>query len=139
MEFLPTLEVSSKSHVNTTCCLVLHKTFRLCSNFERFYQGMDKLKTIFGKKGYPKSFFDLCNKKYLAKVFIKKKLVLKASKKELICILPFLGKRSMQLRTRLVISTESNLNFCKLKIFFQLPSKLNWLFRYKDYFQKKIR
>ena len=32
-------------------------------------------------------------KKYLDKVFIKKKVVLKASKNELICILPFIGNK----------------------------------------------
>ena len=88
---------------------------------------------------YPKSFVDFCIKKYLDKVFIKKEVVLKASKKELICVLPFLGKRSMQLRTRLVNSIESNLKFCKLKVIFQSPCKLNLLFRYKDSLQKKIR
>ena len=45
----------------------------------------------------------------------------------------------MQLRTRLVNSIESNLKFCKLKVIFQSPCKLNSLFRYKDSLQKKIR
>ena len=66
-------------------------------------------------------------------------MVLNASKKELICVLPFLGKRSMQLRTRLVNSIESNSKFCKLKVIFQSPCKLNSLFHYKDSLQKKIR
>ena len=35
-------------------------------------------------------------------------------------------------------SAESNLKFCKLKIIFQSPCKLNSLFRYKDSLQKKI-
>ena len=109
------------------------------SDFERFHQEIDKLKTIFENNGYPKSFVDFCIKNYLDKVFIKKEVVLKASKKELICVLPFLGKRSMQLRTRLVNSLESNLKFCKLKVIFQSPCKLNSLFRYKDSLQKKIR
>ena len=59
-------------------------------------------------------------------------------KKELICVLPFLGKKLMQLRTRLVNSIKSNLKFCKLKVIFQSPCKLNLLFRYKDSLQKKI-
>ena len=118
---------------------LLHRAFKLCSNFERFHQEIDKLKTIFENNGCPKSFVDFCIKKYLDKVFIKKEVVLKASKKELICVLPFLGKRSMQLRTRLVNSIESNLKFCKLKVIFQSPCKLNSLFRYKDSLQKKIR
>ena len=123
---------------------LLHRAFKLCSTFERFeyffeHQEIDKLKTIFENNGYRKSFVDFCIKKYLDKVFIKNEVLLKASKKELICVLPFLGKRSMQLRTRLVNSIESNLKFCKLKVFFQSPSKLNLLFRYKDSLQKKIR
>ena len=44
----------------------------------------------------------------------------------------------MQLRTRLVISIESNLKFCKLKVIFQAPCKLNSLFRYKDSLQQKF-
>ena len=45
----------------------------------------------------------------------------------------------MQLRTRLVNSIERNYKFCKLKVIFQSPCKLNLLFRYKDSLQKKIR
>ena len=118
---------------------LLHRAFKLCSNFERFHQEIDKLKTIFENNGYLKSFVDFCVKKYLDKVFIKKKVVLKVLKKELICFLPFLGKKSMQLRTRFVNSIESNLKFCELKLIFQSPCKLNSLFRYKDSLQKKIR
>ena len=111
---------------------LLHRAFKLCSSFECFHQEIDKLKTIFEINGYPKSLVDFCIKKYLDKVFIKKEVVLKASKKELICVPPFLGKKSMQLRTRLVNSIESNLKFCKLKVIFQSPCKLNSLFHYKD-------
>ena len=102
-----------KSYKYNLLFMLLHQTFKLCSNFEYFHQEIDKLKIIFENNGYPKIFVDFCIKKYLEKVFIKKKVVLKASKKELICILPFLGKKSMQLRTRLVNSIESN-----LKLFF---------------------
>ena len=84
-----------KSYKYNLLFTLLHKVFKLCSNFERFHQEIDKLKTIFENNGYPKSFVDFCIKKYLDKVFIKREVVLKASKKELICVLPFLGKESM--------------------------------------------
>ena len=80
-----------KSHKHNSLFTLLYRAFRLCSNFERFHQEIDKLKTIFKNNGYPKRFVDFCIKKYIDKVFIKK-VVLKASKKELICVLPFLGK-----------------------------------------------
>ena len=127
-----------KSYKYNLLFTLLHRAFKFCSYFERFHQDIDKLKTIFENNGYPRSFVDFCIKKHLAKVFIKKKIVLKASKKELIWLLPFLGKKSMQLRTRLVNSIESNLKFCKLKVIFQSPCKLNSFFRYKDFLQKKI-
>ena len=84
-----------KSYKYNLLFTLLHKVFKLCSNFERFHQEIDKLKTKFENNGYPKSFVDFCIKKYLDKVFIKREVVLKASKKELICVLPFLGKESM--------------------------------------------
>ena len=45
---------------------------------------------------------------FLDKVFIKKKVVLKASKKKLISVLPFIGNKSLQLRICLVNSIENN-------------------------------
>ena len=111
--------------------------FKLCANFELLHQEINKLKSIFENNGYPKSFVNCCIKKYLDKIFIKKEVVLKASKKELICVLSFLGKKSLQSRTRLVNYIENNLKFCK--VIFQSPCKLNSLFRYKNPLKKKIR
>ena len=128
----------SKSYKYSLLLTLLHRAFKLCSNFECFHQEIDKLKTIFENNSYPKRFIDFCIKKYLGKVFIKKEVVLDASKIELICIYPLLGKKSMQLRTCLVNSIEGNLKFCKLKVTFQSTCKLNSLFCYKDSLQKKI-
>ena len=98
-EFLPTLEVSTnfgsfipKLYKYNLLFTLPHRAFKLCSNFEGFHQEIDKLKTTFENNGYPKSFVDFCIKKFLDKVFIKKKVILKASKKELICGLHFLEK-----------------------------------------------
>ena len=76
-----------KSYKYNLLLMLLHRAFKLCSNVERFHQEIDKLKTIFENNGYSKSFAYFCIKKYLDKVFIKKKVVLKASKKELISTL----------------------------------------------------
>ena len=56
------------------------------------------------------------------------------AKRELICVLPYLGKASLDLRT-----IERNLPFCKLKIIFRSKCRLNTLFRFKDSLEKKIR
>ena len=107
--------------------------------FNVFIQKLTSFKLFLKITVIPKILLISVSKKYLGKVFINKKVVLEASKKELICAFSFLGKKSIQLKTRFLNSIESNLKFRKLKIIFQSPCKLNLLFRYKDSVQKKIR
>ena len=73
------------------------------------------------------------------KLFVQRGLNFMAPKRELICILPYLGKASLDLRTRLRQTIERNLPFCKLKIIFRSKCRLNTLFRFKDSLEKKIR
>ena len=54
-------------------------------------------------------------------------------------MLPFIGKKSLHLRSKLVKSVQNNLSFCYLKVVFQSPYKLHTLFRFKDTLDKKIR
>ena len=54
-------------------------------------------------------------------------------------MLPFIGKKLLQLRSKLVKSVHNNLSFCHLKVVFQSPQKLRTLFRFKDNLDKKIR
>ena len=54
-----------KSYKYNLLFTLLHRPFKVCPNFELFYQQRDKLKTIFPNNGYPKSFVDFCFKKYL--------------------------------------------------------------------------
>ena len=98
-----------------------------------------KLKDIFKRNGYPISFIDKWVKRFLDKVFIEKKTFLTASKNQLVCVLPFIDKTSLQLRSRLIKSIQGNLQFCSLKVVFQSPCKLRSLFHFKDTLDKKIR
>ena len=59
--------------------------------------------------------------------------------KELICVLPYLGKASLDLTTRRRQTIEKNLPFCKLKIIFRSKCRLNTLFCFKDSLEEKIR
>ena len=118
---------------------LLFRAFKLCSNFELFHQEILNLKDIFKRNGYPGNFIDACIKRYLNQVFIDKKIYALAPKKELVCVLPFIGKKSLQLRSKLVKSVQNNLSFCHLKVVFQSPYKLHTLFHFKDTLNKKIR
>ena len=118
---------------------LLYRAFSLCSSFELLHQEILKLKDIFKRNGYTISFIDKRVKRLIDKVFIEKKTFLTTSKKQLVCVLPFIGKKSLQLRSRLVKSIQGNLQFCSLKVVFQSPCKLRSLFHFKDTLDKKIR
>ena len=57
-------------------------------------------------------------------------------KRELICALPYLGKASLDLRTRLRRTIEGNLPYCKLKVRFRSKCRLNTSFHFKDSLEK---
>ena len=131
--FIP---VSYKSNLIFT---LLFRVFKLCSNFELFHPEILNLKDIFKRNGYPYNFIDVCIKIFLNNISIDKMVYALAPKKELICALPFIGKKSLQLRSKLVKSVHNNSSFCHLKVVFLSPCKLCTLFRFKDTLDKKIR
>ena len=120
---------------------LLHRSFRLCSNYENFHREIETLKSILKHDSYPHNLVNYCIKKFLNKLFVQRGLNFMVPKRELICVLPYLGKASLDLRTRLrrTIERKLKLPFCKLKIIFRSKFRLNTLFRFKDSLEKKIR
>ena len=108
----------------------LHGSFRLCSSYENFHREIETLKSIFKPNNCPQNFVSQCIKKFLSKLFIKR---------ELTFVLPYLGKLSFDLRTRLRRTIERDLPYCKLKIIFRSKFRLNTLFRFKDPLEKENR
>ena len=54
--------------------ILLHGSFRLCSNYENFHQEIETLKSIFKRNNYSQNFVNKYIKKFLNKLFIKKEL-----------------------------------------------------------------
>ena len=59
-------------------------------------------------------------------------------KKELNFVLPYLGKLSLDLRTRIRRTMERDLPYRKVKVTFSSKSRVNTRFRFKDSLEKKI-
>ena len=81
----------------------------------------------------------IVSKGFYIRFLSRKKTFLTASKKKLVCVLPFIGRKCLQLRSRLVKSIQVNLQFCSLKVVFESPCKRRSLFHFKDTLEKKIR
>ena len=113
------------SHKYALIFTLLHWAFKLCSNFQRSHQEIENLKSIFRNNGYPVNVTDFYIKKYLNNLYLRKNVHLLAPKTQLTCVLPFLRKKSLQLRSCLVNSVNKTIRFCNLKVVFQSQHKLN--------------
>ena len=59
----------SKSHKYSLIDTLLYRGFILCSNMEKFHQDISSLKSVLKRNGYPKTFINLCIKKFFDKLF----------------------------------------------------------------------
>ena len=82
---------------------LLHRSFRLCSNYENFHREIETLKSILKHNSYPHSLVNHCIKKFLNKLFVERGLNFMVPKRELICVLPYLGKASLDYRREFTI------------------------------------
>ena len=98
---------------------LLFQTFSIVSDFSRFHSEVCNLKEILKKNALPIKLIDSCIKNLHNKILTEKPVTLAAEKKDLVIVLPFLGKLSLDLRTRLRNSISKNLPFCKIRVIFK--------------------
>ena len=111
---------------------LLFRCFNLCSDFVKFHHEINMLKGILHKNSYPRDFVDKCIKEFLDRVLVRKVVVGTVPKKDLMIVLPYLGKLSLQIRTRINRVMRSKLPHCNLRIVFQTKCKLINFFTFKD-------
>ena len=84
------------------------------------------------KNAFPIKLIDSCIKNFLNKRLTKKPVILTAEKKDLVIVLPFIGKLSLDLRTRLKNSISKTLPFCKIRVIFKSTTRISNFFQFKD-------
>ena len=75
---------------------------------------------------------DICIKNFLNKRLTEKPVKLTAGKKDLVTVLPFLGKLSLDLITNFKNSISKNLPFCKINVIFKSSPRISYFFQFKD-------
>ena len=118
---------------------LLHRAFVLCCSWKTFHMEVSFLKDIFRKNLFPAYFTDRCVKIFLDKIFTVKKVVLIAPKKELRICLPFLGKQSFEIKTKLCKFIDKNFPQCKLQVIFNSNTRLRNFFNFKDKIPLRVR
>ena len=111
---------------------LLNRCFNLSSDFLKFHHEVDKLKKILSKNAYPQKFIDKCIQKFLNNMFIQRLQIPSVPKKELRITLPYLGKMSQIVKTRLTKTMNKHITFCKLTVIFQTNNILRNYFPFKD-------
>ena len=111
---------------------LLPQCFNFFSDFAKFHHEINILKGILYKNSYPRDFVEKCVKNFLDTVLTQKVVVSTVPKKDLIIVLPYLGKLSLQIRTRINRVMKNKLPHCNFRIVFQSKCKLINFFVLKD-------
>ena len=111
---------------------LLFRTFTVVSDYSKFHSEVSHLKEMLKKNAFPIKLIDSCIKKFLKKRLTEKPFTLTAEKKDLVIVLLFLGKLSLDLRTRLKNSTCKNPPFCKIRVIFKSSAHISNFFQFKD-------
>ena len=99
--------------------------FSLCSDFIKFHHEIDKLKRILYKSSCPRDLVDKCIKEFLNKILALKPIVSTIPKKDLVIALPYLGKLSLHIHTRIYCIMKNKLPSCNIQFVFQAKCKIS--------------
>ena len=80
---------------------LVHRCFRIRSEWTKFHAELTFLKKIFHKNGYPERLINKCFKRFLDNIHLVKEKVPTVERKHLHLVLPYLGVISLQTRTKL--------------------------------------
>ena len=109
---------------------LLFWTFSTALDFSGFNSEVCNLKEVLKKKAFPIKLIDSCIKNFLNKRLTEKSVTLAAEKKDL--VLPFIGKLSRDLGTRLKNGISKNLPVSKIRVIFKSSTRISNLIKFKD-------
>ena len=101
---------------------IFSRSFTICFDMPKFHQEICKIKGIFIKNGYSERFLDKCVKTFLNKVFIPKRIIQPAEKKQVTIVLPYMGIISTELKVKLHKTFKQLLPACDLRVIFKVLS-----------------
>ena len=119
--------------------LTLLNRFNLSSDFLKFNHEVYKLQKILSKNAYPQKFIDQCIQKFLNNMYIQKPQIPTVTTKELVIILPFLGKMFHIIKTRITKFMNKHIKFGNLRVIFHTNNRLRNYLRFKYFVPETLR
>ena len=113
---------------------MLFRVFSICSNWTVFHKNLDSLKTMFIKNGYPLTFIDSVIRRFLLSKYNTgpKIEIPTVPKKDIFIVLPYVGKISLQVRSKLNKYFKTFYPCLKLKLSFKTTHRVKNFFQFKD-------
>ena len=99
---------------------LLFRCFSFCWDFVKFHHEINILKNILYKNSYPRDFVGKCIEEFFDRVLTPKIVARARPKKDLMIVLPYLAKLSLQSLTRINCVLENKLPYCNLRIACQI-------------------
>ena len=118
---------------------LLYRGYNICSDFKKFHNEISELKNILRKNAYPMKFIDSCIKIFLDKIYQPKSVKSTVPKKDCLIVLPYLGRISLQIRSKLNKVFKEFMPYCNLRIVYNSNCRLKTFFRFKDSIPKLLR
>ena len=101
---------------------LLFRFFKICFIMKNVHIEIEHLRSIFKYNNYHVSIIDQCIKKFLDKFYV--------PKRELLVVLPFFGRFTLNLRKRLYKSVSKSLAQCES--YFSVQKSTEYLFKFND-------
>ncbi|WP_317582632.1 hypothetical protein, partial [Streptococcus pyogenes] len=118
---------------------LLNRYFKICSSYLVFQSEVTKLRKLFYDNGYPVSFFNNCLKIFLDKISSSSTKASIVPKKVIYFSIPFTGKHSLEIRTKLSKLISSCFPQIELRVIFKSGRRLSSFFKFKDSIPKLMR
>ena len=125
--FFSFLSIQFKSCLIST---LLFRCYQLTSTSQAFHKEVERLRGILAKNSYPLEFVDQCITSFLNKRH--KRPVHTVEKRSQVIVLPYLGKLSFEIRSRLRKYVNKHISNVKLMVIFRSQRRLKTLFKFKD-------
>ena len=115
---------------------LLFRTFSVVSDLSRFHLEVCYLKEILKKNAFSIKLI-VASKAFSIKESLRNQphwetSLINSEKKDLVIVLAFFGKSSLDLRILLKNSISKNLPFCKIRVIFKSSTRISNLFQFKD-------
>ena len=115
-----------------SCKTLLHRTYNLCSNWNRFHEELLVLTSYFAKNCYPSYIFTNITRIFLDNIFHPKLATYDVPKKLVFISLPYMGNFSSVVTKDLTSALSRLYPYVNFKFMFKNPLTIGSLFQFKD-------